>query len=44
MSYLIYADIISSFLDSRHVDPGSILIHVSVYGPSNSGNETHKFI
>jgi len=33
MSYFIYADLISSLLNPRHVDPGSTLIHVGAYGP-----------
>jgi len=33
MSYFIYTDLISSFLDPRLVDPGSTLIHVGACGP-----------
>jgi len=33
MSYFIYADLISSSLDPRLVDPGSTLIRIGAYGP-----------
>jgi len=33
MLYFIYTDLISSLLDPRLVDPGSILIYVGTYGP-----------
>jgi len=33
MSYLIYTDLISSFLDPKLVDPRSTLIHVGAYDP-----------
>jgi len=33
MLYFIYTDLISSLLDPRFVDPGSILIHVGAYDP-----------
>jgi len=36
MSYFIYTDLISSLLDPRLVDPGSILIYVGAYGPKSS--------
>jgi len=36
MSYFIYADIISSLLDIRLVDPGSTLIQVGAYDPKSS--------
>jgi len=32
MSYFTYTDLISSFLDLKLVDRGSILIHVGAYG------------
>jgi len=31
MSYFIYIDLISSLLDPKFVDPGSILIHIGAY-------------
>jgi len=33
MSYFIYANLISSLLDPRLVDPGSILIYVGARDP-----------
>jgi len=33
LSYFTYTDSISSLLDSRLVDPGSILIRVGAYDP-----------
>jgi len=32
MSHFIYTDLISSLLDPKLVNPGSILIHVDTYG------------
>jgi len=33
MSYFIYTNLISSFLDPKLVDPGSTLINVGAYDP-----------
>jgi len=45
MSYFIYPDLISSLLDPKLVDPGSTLIHVSVYGPKTTlYNDNNHFV
>jgi len=39
MPYFIYTDLISTLLDPKLVDPGSVLIHVGTYDPNNNNNE-----
>jgi len=43
MSYFIYTDLISSLLDPRLVNPGSILIHVGAYDPNCSSRNLSDF-